>query len=621
MMKHILITLLFAAACSQASLKQILPKLADQDIEVRTKAGLDLLATCSQAARPNAEEERIALSKSLCEALQPDSDPRIAVAILENLERIGGAESVTTLAQWLNYSDENIADFARRALVNNPSPQAGQALMTQLKNRKARSAHQTAGLIYGLGERKEAQAVELIIPYLSNQQLEIYMSAIKALSYIGNADAVRGLAKQQAKESGERRIAIDNAMLAISHPQVFQMLYAKGQPESVRLPALLGIARLGGIEEAEAALKNGSAPYQNAVIEAAMQSGNDKLYALVAQHLPKLNTDSQLRALAAIAESNNPKLAAAVEDMLQADNKEVQKAAAAALAHIGTLQSAAALIASGTPEACKALGQLNVEGIDSRLEKIAAGNGEPSTRAFVIEALAFRGREDLIKNYFAYAKEPQKEVAQAGMAAIALHGKISHMKDLTELLIQYENSPLGRDALKAIVNILRNTISPDEAVEILISHMDTASPKAQGLILQALAQSGTQAALAPLINAVHSKNEALQRTAVQQLGNWPETNALKELIALASEESLPLNYNVILLQGITRLSSRIWRLSEEDAINALAACRRPEEKKNLIDAIGRKCEGGPDIRAALKALQDQDELQETIQQALSRMKK
>lgn len=226
---------------AQASIQELVPKLSAANLEVQTQAQLDLLAACSNAGRPGAEDERKSICLEMCSALKKSPPPAVASQLLRNLQRIGGAESVPTLVTMYGSSDPHVADDARQALAVNPSPEAGQALTAQLKMRKARSARETAGLIEALGERKEAGASQLVAPYAGSPDLLVFNAAVKALGRLNEDEGIRALATQRAKETGFRLTQLNAALLQSGRENVFEMLYAPSESSEVQASALLGL--------------------------------------------------------------------------------------------------------------------------------------------------------------------------------------------------------------------------------------------------------------------------------------------------------------------------------------------------------------------------------------------
>ena len=90
MIKKTLITLLLAVAVSQAAVKDLIPNLTSDNLDVQTQARLDLLAVCSDAGKPDHEQVRKAVCLEICEILSSRQDEVLVMhQMLLNLERIG----------------------------------------------------------------------------------------------------------------------------------------------------------------------------------------------------------------------------------------------------------------------------------------------------------------------------------------------------------------------------------------------------------------------------------------------------------------------------------------------------------------------------------------------------
>ncbi|VGO14922.1 hypothetical protein PDESU_03492 [Pontiella desulfatans] len=584
-----LLSIVLLATASHAAVQELLPQLASDDLGIQTQARLDLLAVCSNAGKPGNEDERKAVSEEICQVLQNDV-PVVAVMepMIRNLERIGGEEAVPTLAKLLNHKEPHVRDDARRALAVNPSPAAAQALGAQLKMRKARDARETAGLIQALGERKEAGAVKLLVDYLNSNDDLIFIATVKALGRMGSDDAIRVLAEHRSKEKEFRLVQVDAALFSTEHVAVFQKLYSENETEEVRAVALLGLALNNGGNVAASAMASGNPALQSAVIEAALQSGDARLQALVAGQLGPLPPYLQARGLAAIEFSGNRAFAKAVEPLLKSSDTQIQDDASKVLARIGSSDSVSALLSNGRPEALRALGMLDADGVDAVLEKEAASANDQNRRAAAIAALANRGRRDLMPTFFAYAAEEGKEVPKAAVKAIGEIGGMANLEQLSELMVAKETSPVSRDVLNAMVELLRRSSDPAKAIGILVARMEGASPRSQANILQALVQTGSTEALKPVAEACKSSDEALQKQAVKLLGGWKADNAIPVMLELAADESMSVANHVTLMRGASRLLAGQKKLNKKQAEQALATCRRDEEKEMIQAVIDKK---------------------------------
>jgi HEAT repeat protein len=592
MFKKSLIAALFMAAVSQATVLELVPDLSSDNFDTQTQARLDLLAACSQASAPGAPEgARESICKEMCEVLVGDY-PVVEVIqpVLNNLERIGGEESVDTLVKLLDHPNEHIRDDARRALAGNPAPKAGQALAAQLKMRQARDAKTAAGLITALGER--GQGANLIAGYLDSQDHSLFAAAAKSLGRIGDDDALRALAARRPKEQGIRLMQINDALFRSNRAAVFQKLYAETEPPEVRAVALLGLAMDGGFDVAVDAMASGNVSLQTAVIEAAVQSRESIFFSLVSANLSTLPSVLQPQALGALEFSGSTVYANSVAQLLASNDVFVQDCASKVLARIGTAESVSALMANGREEALKALGVMNADGVDVQLETIAAAEDDRA-RANAIKALAMRGRRDLIPTFFIFAGGEWEASPKAAVKAIGELGDFSNLDQLVDLMIAKEASPLSRDILLASVEIMRSSTEGEKAVGILVSKMNGASPRSQANILQALAQTGSVEALQPIFESCKSDDERVRKQGIKLLSGWPNENAIPTMLELAGEQSLPLADHVNLMRGVSRLlaAQKPWLLNKNSAEQALKTCRRDEEItmiQNVIDTQTKK---------------------------------
>src|SRR5262245_46773787 len=108
----------------------LLSDLGNEDAAKRSGAQRTLERLAFNASRPDAERERFACSSAIASRLGPDVSPLASVWLLRQLERIGRAECVASIARLLDDKDELIRESARRALAKNPSREANQAIQT-----------------------------------------------------------------------------------------------------------------------------------------------------------------------------------------------------------------------------------------------------------------------------------------------------------------------------------------------------------------------------------------------------------------------------------------------------------------------------------------------------------
>jgi HEAT repeat protein len=614
MKKTTILLLLFLAGISHASIQEIAEQLGSTNLMVQTEAQGKLLTDCSNAGRPGAEAERKAICEEICEVLKTDLPAPVASQLVHNLQRIGGKESVATLVSMLGSSDLHLRDDVRQALAVNPSSKAGKALKAELK--KAKEPRWTAGLIMAFGERDDARTSKTIVPYLESNDPQVFTATAKTLTQLGESRGIKAMAKRRAKEDGERKATLTAALFETDREDVFKKLYDEKESDEVRAVALVGLVLNNKRNVATDAMASGNAGFQSAVIEAASQSKDEALYALLAKNLDHLPSHLQTQALGVLEFSGDKQYSCTIVPLLVSTDSYVQTAAAQALSKIGTADAIPALLASGTEEAKKAMGLIDAKGVDDAL-MLAAESGDGARRAVAIEALALRGHVQLMDQFFAYSAESGEQVAKAAVLAIDILGRDEDLDQVIALLLANEKSALSRNILKAAVSITRRSLQQDKAVEVLVGRLSVASPQGQALILKVLAQVGSPVALVPVAQAVQTDDEVLRKQVVKLLGNWPNTNAVPVLLEIAADDSASLADHVVSIRGISRLLSSQKKIDEEVAIKALGICRRSDEKKLMLGVLAKT--KSPEAKRAVRACLSDPELKIDAEETLKQM--
>lgn len=590
MLKNLLLTFLFAAAVSQAAVKELISELTSEDLEQQTQARAELLALCSDAGAPDAPEgARREVCLEMCGILDAGAPAvEVLLPLLINLERIGGGESVETLALLMNHPDEHVRDAARRALAANPSDAAAQAIGARLKSRRARSPRETAGLVYALGERRQAGASRLIAGALNSSEAAVFTAAVKTLGMLNEDAGIEALLARRPREQGFRLALIDDVLLASGRPEVFERLLSEAESDELRAGALLGLILSGDISYAPKAMSSGRPVLQTAVVEAAVQGGESAVLEAAVGGLPGLPPHLQVQVLAALEVRGGSRYASAVEPLLASEDALVRGGVCRALARIGTAGSVPLLLADGSREAQRALGMLNADGVDAAFESAAAA-GDPKARAAAVEVLAARGRTDLIPVFFEYGEEEDRTVSGAALKAVGEIGDDSCIEPMAAFMITAEQRPASRSALLALVQLMRRSADPENGVEILIAQMEGASPRSRANILKVLADTGSPAALEPIRTACGSDDEALRKAAVKALSGWKDVNGVAVMLAVAGDESTPLSGHVSLMRGVSRIyaAQRPAALSRAEIRKAMDVCRRNDERDALQASFDR----------------------------------
>ncbi len=591
----------------ESTVNQLIPRLGATNVEDRYSAQMELQALAVNSARPGAKAERAAMAKVLAAKATDSSIPQPArVWFVRQLEYIGGAESVPALTQLLNGQDAELKECARRALEKNPAPAASDALLAAL--RQGGDTKWKIGLIQSLGERRDTKAVEIIKPYLNDQ--EIAGKAAFALAKIGNSDAIKALweaydhgnsgAPDALIFAGDR--LVQNGEHA-SAEKIFMKLYlvAPKDASSARIhgAALVGLAKAAPKEArkhiiAELEGQNPRLQY-DAVTAAEFAYGRDKLSAELAPLLPKLSPGAKIYVLQKLDVSAEPQIISAAND----GDQNVQIAALEALERVGTAASVPVLIkAAATPGATQkpaaaALARVSGPGADDAIAKLAA-QGEPDVRVAAIHALAARNNTSAVPALLKYAAESDQAVSKASCAALSKMASDNEIEPLARLAL----SGKSPDAEAALQTVAARAKDKPAAAKNLAALVPAVDPQQAGFLFETLTVLGGSDAFQAVTNSAASSNEQIKDAAIRALANWPDFAATGPLLSIAADPNATRVHQVLAIQGVVRLvkSSENERAEARLAAANLAmtSATRDEDKKLVLSAFASV----PDPKAA-----------------------
>jgi HEAT repeat protein len=176
-------------------------------------------------------------------------------------------------------------------------------------------------------------------------------------------------------------------------------------------------------------------------------------------------------------------------------------------------------------------------------------------------------------------------VKNAAFAALGKMGTQSELAPLARLAI----SGKSQDASAALEAIASRATDKTTAAKQLLS---AAGPDEQALasMLEALSTLGGDEALAAVTQLTASSNSQVRDDAIRALGNWSDFGAVKPLLAIASDKDTKLTHYALALQGVVSLVKSAAAEPAESrvdaALAAMDACRRNDEKKLILSALG-----------------------------------
>lgn len=598
--------------------------LASDQLAERLAARDAIQNAGSQASRPGAEAERAAYARACLGFLAPSNPQPARVWLTRMLGLFGGEESVPALAGLLGDSDAELRDAARRALQANPSPKASDALRAALGS--AKDAVTIRGLLDGLAYRRDAGAVDAIAKRSTDPNPEIASAAILALGKIGDARAVAALvaAKGRAPEATKR--AIDAAILDApgADAKILGPMADGGDP-TIRSGAL---ARLMQADPAAAkvkviaAIKDRDADVAAAAIRLGIDSQDAALRKSAIDAIPALAPGLQATAATIVGETGAKEAVPALKALVKSGDGAVRIAAITALGKAGAADATEPLLdrlANGDKEeqsaAERSLAVMRDPALDARLFQSAKAGSDPMALA-AVRALASRNPAGTSAALGELARASDPSVRDAALDGLKAVGTATELKPLLEIVATSGDAKARARAQAAAGAIASRSPDPSAALEAIRAAMARAiSPANRAELVGMLAAAPSPAALDEAVRAFADPDQGVRDAAIRTLAAWPEFSAGQPLLEIAREAPSDAKHYVLAMRGIAKILGIDGPSGKQRialAKDALAAAKRPDEKRLIIAALGsmkageagkllEELSGDPDVGAEAKA--------------------
>ena len=578
-----------------------MPLMSADDVASRYQHQIALQDMGSHAARPGAETQREALSRVLCRTVETAEMPaEVRNWFVLQLERIGKDESVKTLTNLLSSQDKELRDYARRALVKNPSQDAMQSLDLALK--EAKDPAWRAALARSLIERSQMDATSRpslaldegilvmrdVLKKRATPQLELAVAR-------GLVDIAGRLVKQQTFEQA-MSIYVDLNNWAIDREK------GAGQDEDaffIRVAALNGMATCDGqcaVEIVRTAMKSENLKIRSIAVQAARNAPTKDAMRALSELLAELDPYYQQQVLGLIADRGDLSSVKIVKGLLDSETESVRLEAIETLTRLGGDEAAEALLEiaiNGDGAAKKAAYAGLFVMVGPRVEEIIkarAASGDVNARVVAIGLLGERRIAGALESLLAYAADNSGQISAAAFKALPSVADSDDIPTLADLLAKTESGEARQNAVAALKSVLSKTTDKDAAAQVIIDKMKTSGTETRLSMLSTLNALGGSVALKTVIDAARASDEALREAGNRTLSEWPDYEAAEILLGIASNTETTLTHHVLALRGTIRLIKESNSAPFDDrtalCFKAFELARRDEEKKQAISAMG-----------------------------------
>lgn len=548
-----------------------------------------LLAFAAMDVRADDEQDIIATLQSAAGATEK-------CAACQKLRLIGTARSVPALAALL--ADERISQAARYALEPMPCPEAGAALRDALG--KTSSALK-AGVMDSLGWRRDAEAVPLLAPLLADADANIAAAAASALGRIGGKDALAALAAARDTASPAVRPAVLEALLkcaerAPSAAAIYRGLYESKAPEHVRTAAYRGLLLSDARRRADLmrrALTGKDRAATHAALQVLRELDDASTLDSCAKTMASLSPEAQMAVMDALAKRGSPALSA-FSTAMKSPQPAVRIVALQTLAEMNDL-SAVPLLAGAAARDDKAEREAAVDAL-TRLHGSGAReallahlrNAEPAAKAELLRALGERGEPEAATTVLQIASKEKGPVRSAALRALAKLAVPETLAPLLDLASGAKEETDRAAIMETAVTICANARDKEKCADPVIAAMNRGDAARKLALIPALSRLGTSESLAAARAATGDANADLATEAIRVLSQWPTADAAPPLLDLARgrtderQHALALRGCIGLAQLEADNGKRLALLRQ-----ALAAAKRPEEKRQALGEIGK----------------------------------
>ena len=486
---------------------------------------------------PAHEALRDDVRKGLLAAIDRCGDDANRAFLFSQLQFCSTAADAAAMARYLD--DPYLAGYALRALVSTPGTEA---LLLAEAGKDDLTAARKQALAYAFAEKRLAAAEPFLLTWLEGADAQTAEQIYNALAACGSQASLKPLAAAAAKTG----YAWDDAGAADAYLRLLARLAAAGDARAVKAAkgllkcdlqyirggALAILADALGVQKAMPyvlkALEEGPAEYRFAALQS-LGKGDDKLFAQVAAGMPRYDAAAQAAVIGWLGECGAVSQADVITAAVASPDGCVAEAAIAASGRIGGEKAlralAGALEGPHAGAAMKALlafnGQINPE-VGRLLAQDDAAALVPA-----LKLAAARRMSAAADRVFALLGSSDAEVRAAAYGALPFVAQPQHMDRLSALLDASDEAHTA--AIQSALIRTSGQLPADRRYGAVAGYMKASETPAR--YYPVLAQSGTQEAVASLLDGFRSGNRDAAFAALLTVENPAMTDILYGIAA------------------------------------------------------------------------------------------
>ena len=591
------------AAYAQA-VAALLPGLGTNDAE----GFLTLEATVHHAARPGAEEERVACATALAGSLGANVTVEAKVALLAHLTTIGRAEAVGPAAVLLDSPDLRLRETARRTLQQNPAPEAGAALREAL-GKAVDPAWQTA-LALALGARGEAAGVGAISRLLTSKDAGVVGAALDALAAIGGTEAVKTVGGV-LRGGGPAAVAAEGAYLKLADrareegraaeaEAMFKKLGAAAKSPAMRFSALNGELAAAGDAAAPriVGLLGADDPAGRAVALGRVHGLGAAGRRALLDYLDRLAPAAQAAVVESLAGVGEMSVLPLAIRWTGSADPALRVAGLASVARLGDASSVTPMV-EALVKATDARGRAQVEPVlvalaggaatDEALRK-AFMTATGDVRRSLIGVWAKRGGPTAVATLMQETDSADSACARDAFRALASVAGSEEAPVLLAKLGSLRRPELRGEAENAARRALARIEKPAQRSATLFAALGEATaPEVRQAFLRMLPEVADRKSAETVRRALKDADARIRESAVRAFAQWPHAEAWNDLMDVYREPEQE-KLRSLALNGLVRIAQAGNAKPDAALIDRyrqlLAGAKSDADRKLILGALG-----------------------------------
>jgi HEAT repeat protein len=524
-------------------------------------AGLAGTAAAADSQGASSEKER-----GLISTLQSSAPAAEKAITCKQLAIYGTKDAVPVLAPLL--PDKDLSSWARIALEAIPGPAADDALRAAMDKVQGRLL---VGVINSIAVRRDPKAVSELVKKLKDADPDVASAAAVALGRIGGAEAAKALSQSLPSAPVAVRPAIAQGCIlcaeklfaqgkAADAAKLYDTVRAANVPKQRQLEAIRGaiLARQsGGLPLLLEQLRSPDKALFGIGLTTARELPGRAVTEALAAELPRTSAERQPYLLLALADRSDEAVLPAVIAAAGSGSHKLRLTAIGVLDRLGKPAGVPALLtAAADPDAelaqasLAALARLSGNEVDADLlAQLPASTGK--ARQVIITLAGQRHIDRALPLILVSLRDSDAGVRSAAIQSVGILGNDANAAELVAMLQASKSEKERSDCEIALLAIAGRAGVAAVPGLLPLAHNTDGAMRVTALHL--LASAGGPDALAAVKAAVEDKDETVQAEAVRTLStwpnNWPDDSAVAEPLLVLAKTGSKPSYQVLALRG------------------------------------------------------------------------